>query len=586
MHGWSDVGTPIICNPLPLSHPFQDVVSADGGRVVFREGGDPSVVLFKGRYYLFASMSAGFWYSDDLAHWTFHRSDSLPGYDYAPDAVVWNGSVYLTASRNGQPGQFFRSADPLSVDFELVRLADLEFWDPHMFVDEDDRLYLYWGCSDREPLYGVELAADFSLRGKPVPLLGSDAASRGWETPHERDVRTSAQTIDRPRRYERPWVEGPWMTRHQGRYYLQYAAPVSEFNIYADGYAVGSSPLGPFEYAHESPFSSKPGGFVTGAGRGSTFQDRYGNWWHASTMRISVNHGFERRVGLFPAGFDANGVLFCNQQFADYPMYVHQQPFDPWQESSPGWMLVSDRATATASSSEDGHSPTMAVDEDVRTWWVAAPDDQRPWLSIDLGRDARVNAIQINVADHRLAEHVPRRQSYHRLDTEERAFIEETPPAILELALRSGVSGNAETSTVHSAASPHELVVLDEPQLARFVTVRIDSLPFGGTAAVSGLRVFGESSEGEPSEARITAARRISSTRAVIEWEPSPEASGYTIRWGLSPTALYHSWQVPRCSELDLSVLSAGGEYWVAVDSFSTGGVTPGRSVQIQRGDG
>lgn len=52
---------------------------------------------------------------------------------------------------------------------------------------------------------------------------------------------------------------------------------------------------------------------MTGAGHGSTIADKYGNYWHASTMRISVNHDFERRVGLFPAGFDKDGVLFCNQ---------------------------------------------------------------------------------------------------------------------------------------------------------------------------------------------------------------------------------------------------------------------------------
>lgn len=50
-------------------------------------------------------------------------------------------------------------------------------------------------------------------------------------------------------------------------------------------------------------------------------------------MRISVNHVFERRIGLFPAGFDADGVLFCNQNFADYPMVVPDGPFDPWRDA-------------------------------------------------------------------------------------------------------------------------------------------------------------------------------------------------------------------------------------------------------------
>ena len=46
------------------------------------------------------------------------------------------------------------------------------------------------------------------------------------------------------------------------------------------------------------------GGFVVGAGHGSTFEDAYGNFWNSGTMWVGVNWKFERRVDLFPAGFD------------------------------------------------------------------------------------------------------------------------------------------------------------------------------------------------------------------------------------------------------------------------------------------
>ena len=80
-------------------------------------------------------------------------------------------------------------------------------------------------------------------------------------------------------------IEGAYVNKVDGRYYLQYAGPGTQFNTYADGCYVGDGPLGPFEYDPHSPFSSKPGGFITGAGHGSTFQDRHGNWWHVATMR-------------------------------------------------------------------------------------------------------------------------------------------------------------------------------------------------------------------------------------------------------------------------------------------------------------
>ena len=33
----------------------------------------------------------------------------------------------------------------------------------------------------------------------------------------------------------RPFIEGPWMDKYQGKYYLQYACPGTEYNTYADG---------------------------------------------------------------------------------------------------------------------------------------------------------------------------------------------------------------------------------------------------------------------------------------------------------------------------------------------------------------
>ncbi len=37
------------------------------------------------------------------------------------------------------------------------------------------------------------------------------------------------------------------------RYYLQYAAPDTEYKVYTTGTYIGSSPLGPFQYAAYNP---------------------------------------------------------------------------------------------------------------------------------------------------------------------------------------------------------------------------------------------------------------------------------------------------------------------------------------------
>ena len=75
------------CNPLDLGYRYQHM--KEGPRVAgFREGADPTLVYFKNKYYLFVSMSAGFWYSDDLLRWDFRisgRNDKIKSLQLIPE---------------------------------------------------------------------------------------------------------------------------------------------------------------------------------------------------------------------------------------------------------------------------------------------------------------------------------------------------------------------------------------------------------------------------------------------------------------------------------------------------------------------
>ena len=51
---------------------------------------------------------------------------------------------------------------------------------------------------------------------------------------------------------------------------MQYGAPGTEFNVYADGVYVADYPMGPYTYQKHNPVSYKPGGYMNGAGHGST----------------------------------------------------------------------------------------------------------------------------------------------------------------------------------------------------------------------------------------------------------------------------------------------------------------------------
>ena len=162
------------------------------------------------------------------------------------------------------------------------------------------------------------------------------------------------------------------MTKHGGKYYLQYGAPGPEFSGYADGVQVADQPLGPFVPQAHNPVSYKPGGSARGAGHGNTFQDVWGAWWHVPTMVVAVKNNFERRLGLWPAGFDKDGVLYANTDFGDYPHHLPTGPADHLKTSFTGWMLLNYQEPVQASSTLGGYAPNLAIDESIKTYWSAA----------------------------------------------------------------------------------------------------------------------------------------------------------------------------------------------------------------------
>jgi len=102
-------------------------------------------------------MIAGFYTSEDLAEWKFHKfNQEMPIYDYAPDVRVIGEHLYFCASRRYSNCSYFRTKDPIHGTFEEIE-GTFPFWDPNLFWDTDGRIYFYWGCSNVTPLYGVEL---------------------------------------------------------------------------------------------------------------------------------------------------------------------------------------------------------------------------------------------------------------------------------------------------------------------------------------------------------------------------------------------------------------------------------------------
>lgn len=601
------------CNPLDLGYRYQHM-KEDGKRAAHREGADPTLVRFKGRYYLFVSMSAGFWHSPDLLNWEFHANPDLLIYDYAPDVRQIGEYLYFCASRRGVNCPILRTADPLKDDFTQVS-APFDFWDPDLFQDDDGRVYLYWGCGNTDPIYGVEMDPVTMLPiGERQELIFPRETELGFERPGENGVVedredsmiyrmlkpfvdsatgelklpdnlptgggfTKEKLVKMFHSIGKPYIEGAYMTKHGGKYYLQYACPATEYNTYSDGVYVSDRPLGPFILQESNPFSSKPGGFISGAGHGSTIADEYGNYWHASTMRVSVNHAMERRVGLFPAGFDQDGVLFCNQNFADYPLRVPHGKFDA-AALGPEWMLLSYRKPVFASSTAEGSGAALAVDEDIRTWWSAGTDEPGQWLTVDLEKISDVRAIQVNLADEALAVDLPE-ESYGD-DRHTRCI--ELEPQLSRYTIEASADGENWT-LLEDAARECSNGYFEYPEgvRARFIRLTGGALPYGQTLRVSGLRVFGKGDGAKPPKAAAS-ARRTGDLDGVVRWGHMDSAQGCNVRYGIAPDKLYQSWLVYGADEVKLCTLMKGRDYCVRVDSFNENGITEGDVLKMEGG--
>lgn len=109
-----------ICNPINMEYKYQFLEQM--GRVMtFRESADPSMVIFKEKYYLFPSMTAGFLVSDNLTDWAFHSLKGLPIHDYAPDVRVIGDYLYFSASHISKNCSFSERLIRLTVPLKKSR---------------------------------------------------------------------------------------------------------------------------------------------------------------------------------------------------------------------------------------------------------------------------------------------------------------------------------------------------------------------------------------------------------------------------------------------------------------------------------
>ncbi|GAB6121446.1 family 43 glycosylhydrolase [Dysgonomonas termitidis] len=552
------------CNPVNLDYGYGPIPSfTTWGK--HRSTADPAIVNYKGDYYLFSTNQTGYWWSSDMLNWNFvsrkfltqEAIDTTPNkWDdlCAPAVWVQGDSLCVFGSTYSRIFPIWVSTSPKENEWsKAVEHFEIGGWDPAFFVDDDKRLYMYNGSSNVYPLYGIELdRATFQPAGTRKELLLLDDDRIGWHRFGEHMDNT----------FLKPFMEGAWMTKHNGKYYLQWGGPGTEFSHYGDGVAVSNSPLGYFEHV-SLPFSMKAGGFIRGAGHGATFQDNSGNYWHTSTMVINVKNNFERRIGIWPAGFDKDDVMYCNTAFGDYPHYLPDGKAADHQKSRfTGWMLLNYKKPVQVSSVFGTHYPNNIVNEDIKTYWSAGTARKGEWLISDLGEVSTVYALQINYADQD-AEFSGKQQGiYH------------------QYKIYYSSDGKKWDVLIDKSRNdkdvPHDYVELERPVKARYLKMENIHMPTG-KFAISGFRVFGIGSGQKPDKVEQFMAFRSDVTdrrNAWLKWKPVDKAYAYNIYIGQEPDKLYNCVMVYDANEYYYPGMDKTKPYYFAIEAINENGIS------------
>ena len=308
---------------------------------------DPSAHVFEGKLYIYPShdIDAGIPFNDNGDHFgmeDYHvfRMDSPEGEAvdcgvalhvkdvpwaqrqmWAPDAAHKDGKYYLYFPAKRADGIFQigvatgdRPEGPFKPEPEAIRGS--YSIDPAVFADDDGEHYMYFGGlwggqlqKYRDNLYAdgnVEPAAHEPALGPRVAKLSADMRQFA-EQPREVLIVDENGSPLLAGDHDRRYFEGPWMHKHQGRYYLSYSTGDTHFLCYA----VASNPCGPFTY--QGKILTPVVGWTTH----HSIVEFEGRWWlyYHDSILSGVTH--LRSIKVAELHYDAQGRIITLHPYGD-----------------------------------------------------------------------------------------------------------------------------------------------------------------------------------------------------------------------------------------------------------------------------
>ena len=351
-----------------------------------RQTADPSGFYYHGTWYIYGSQGA-LWSSKDFIDWDF--TDLGYAYTMAPTIAVRTGddgkdTFYLAGNStelfvSDHPEGKFTSLGAFTYDNRNITPQNN---DVNIFVDDDNRMYLYWGMGPG--IYGAELDVD-----NPTKLLTEPRQLIAFNPANEYE-RFGQHNQD----WENGFPEGAWMLKYHGTYYLTWATAGTQYDTYCIGaYKSSTGPLEGFKI-QKRPVTRNVNGFVRGGGHGSVVIGPNDTLWCFYTVNIGYEGDMERRLGCDPAAIDENGDLYV-PLFHETPQYVPGIMSHPDVKNDADLVNITARQGYYPSSYSEGRHPVYALDDSTLTWWQPSAKDKQPSFLVSLQGNYYVSSVRL-----------------------------------------------------------------------------------------------------------------------------------------------------------------------------------------------
>jgi len=285
------------------------------------EIGDPFVLLYEGKYYMYATthrhaggIKPGFkvWVSDDMVKW---EDKGLCYYEpkwgfecfWAPEVYYHEGKFFMYFSAKWSKNKSMRTgiavADSPLGRFEDVDGQPMDFGyaaiDGSVLIDDDGKKYFYYAkdCSENivdgkntSQIWVVRLKDDMITTEGEHTLVSTP--DNEWELMND----------------EYRWNEGPVMLKRDGLYYLFYSSSPFWSPNYSVNYSTSKSPFGPFVKAKENPILVQIPGEISGPGHNAFFETKGGQLMTCYHIHTNMDKPDGNRRACFSKMYFRDGL--------------------------------------------------------------------------------------------------------------------------------------------------------------------------------------------------------------------------------------------------------------------------------------